>query len=144
MYKQRRTDIQLQVEVESIPNDPSLLLLVSNLEFKIQSMQGRKTRKLSAWYIRLVNSVDRLMFLKDSVKSDVSKSGFEEIEFGYLQFRRVQELSRSMVEYASQVLPPADAADLGIALKKISTKTEAHFSNILFMLRKVPVHLNVN
>lgn len=152
IYKTRREPTQLDVEVESLEADPSLLFHICTLERQINDSLGTtigirsslaNEPKLKGYYRRLVTCVDRLLFLKDTLKRSPSEqTGFENIEYGYLQFRRVTDTSRRIVNYVSASLPPERAAEIVITLQKITQKTENHFQNVLFLLRKVPIHLN--
>jgi hypothetical protein len=139
IYKSRRVPADVDVEVESLDTDPSLVQLIQLVQHQILTEAGQGT-KMKSLYTKLVISVDRLLFLKDTLKQHPDDSGFENIEFGYVQLRRVQNISQKMLQLATKIMNPRQAAALAVSLKKISHKTEQHFLNVLFLLRKVPMH----
>lgn len=141
IYKSRRVLADVDVEVESLDTDPSLMQLVQLVHHQVLTEADERTRMRSL-YTKLVTSVDRLLFLKHMLKQQPDDSGFENIEFGYMQLRRVQNISQKMLALATKKMNPRQAAALAVNLKKISLKTEQHFLNVLFLLRKVPMHFN--
>jgi hypothetical protein len=126
IYNHRRVPTMLTVEVEALEQDNRLMILLKILQDTVFTID-------EIAFIRLVTSIDKLVFLHLNIMSGICGRDSGNIDFAHSQLRQIRKNLLRLRSQAEHELSARDIVDLSDLTTKIYKRVQEHFEGVVLL-----------